>query len=138
MTEIINISQYKQQIETLKKEIITEFDKIIQQIEYYEIGLEENEGMFEQMKDEEDEIASKRGEGIIDKFIENIKQTEKIIQQENKIKNIMKEIETKYLELIKHCKENKIKIIKENNEIINKVIGIKKELQKMNLNQNHM
>ena len=100
MTEIKNISEYKQQIETLKNRITTEFDKIIQQIKNYELSLEENEGMFEQMKNEEDEIALKRGEGIIDKFVENIKQTEKIIENENKIKNLMKEIENKFEEII--------------------------------------
>ena len=52
--------------------------------------------MFEQMKNEEDEIALKRGEGIVDKFVENIKQTEQMIKNENQIKNILKEIETKY------------------------------------------
>ena len=82
------------------------------------------------MKNEKDEIALKRGEGIIDKFVENIKQTEKIIENENQIKNIMKETETKYSELIEHCKENKIKFIKENNEIINKVIKIKRRIVK--------
>ena len=44
MAEIKNISEYKQQIESLKKQITTEFNKIIQQIKNYENGLEENEG----------------------------------------------------------------------------------------------
>ena len=36
MAEIKNISEYKQQIETLKNKITTEFDSIIQQIKNYE------------------------------------------------------------------------------------------------------
>ena len=52
MTEIKNITKYKQEIEGLKKQITTEFDNIINKIKNYETGLEENEGMFEQMKDE--------------------------------------------------------------------------------------
>ena len=102
MAELIEIKQYESQIQSL-----------INLLNNYQQNLYNNS--FDQNENEDNEKAYKRGEGIFDQFEENIRHLNEIISREYTL-NIFFE----------KCKENKEKLIEYKNEIINKLLRIKK------------
>ena len=98
-------------------QILTNFKSHINEVqsllEKYQTNLR-NE-IFETNEDETDEHAYKRGEGIFDQIDENVRNINKIIHKEQDI-----------LTFFSLCKSNKEKLIDYKNELINKLLRIKK------------
>ena len=102
MTEIIQLDKYQEYINNIK-ELIDIFNTNFKNT------------TFHQMKDETDERAFKRGQGILDEHNENIKNLRRIIGK----KELMKE-------LFVNCQENEKRIMEESNRLINEMMMIKK------------
>ena len=108
MTQLENLQPFQEQIETIQK-TITNFYQTLKN------------NTFHQMKDESDEHAFKRGQGIVEQFQESLMNLNKMIKQEQKM--------NKFFET---CKETKQRIMTHTTELINELLRIKKRSSKTN------
>jgi predicted transcriptional regulator len=102
MTRLQNLKQFKQLFINTNKSL-----------DNYNNNLR-NE-LFEIEPNENYQHAYKRGETIFDKCEDNLRNLNEIIEQQDEINKFFEK-----------CKQNKIKLIKQKNEIINKLLRIKK------------
>ena len=102
MTQLIDIRKYQEEINGIKI-VIDNFYQTFKN------------DTFRQLKDETDERAFKRGQGILDRFEENILNLDNILEKEKSI-----------LEFFEICKENKQRLMTHTNELINQLLRIKK------------
>ena len=103
MTQLIILTQFKQLIDDVKEKL-----------NYYNNNLR-NE-LFDKEPNESNEQAYKRGETIFDQCEEDIRNLTEIIEQQEQMNNFFEK-----------CKENKTKLIDQKNELINKLLRMKKE-----------
>ena len=98
--------------------ILTQFCQLFDEVKHCLKNYNENlkNNTFDRKENETNENAYKRGEGIFDQFDENLTNINIILKQENEINTFFNE-----------CKENKQKIIDYKNELIDKLLQIKKE-----------
>ena len=108
MTQLENLQPFTEQIETIQT-TITNFYQTLKN------------NTFHQMKDESDEHAFKRGQGIVEQFQESLMNLNKMIEQEQKMN-----------QFFETCKENKQRIMTHTNELINELLRIKKRSSKTN------
>ena len=106
MTQLENLQPFTEQIETIQT-TITNFYQTLKN------------NTFHQMKDETDEHAFKRGQGIVEQFQESLMNLNKMIEQEQKMN-----------QFFETCKENKQRIMTHTNELINELLRIKKRSSK--------
>ena len=102
MTQLENLQPFTEQIETIQTTIINFYQTL-------------KNNTFHQMKDETDEHAFKRGQGILDEQSGNMKNLREIIKK----KEMMKEF-------FSNCQENEKRIMEESNRLINEMMMIKK------------
>ena len=103
MAQLQNLTPFKQLIDDVKEKL-----------NYYDVNLR-NE-LFEKEPNEDNVQAYKRGESIFDKCQQDIRNLTEIIEQQEQMNNFFEK-----------CKENKIKLIEQKNELINKLLRIKKD-----------
>ena len=102
MAQLINIQEYQIEIAQIATTIGN----------FYQTFKNET---FHQKEGETDERAFKRGQGILDRFEENILNLDNILEKEKSI-----------LEFFEICKENKQRLMTHTNELINQLLRIKK------------
>ena len=102
MTQLENLQPFQEQIETIQTTIINFYQTL-------------KNNTFHQMKDETDEHAFKRGQGIVEQFQESLMNLNKMIEQEHSMN-----------QFFETCKENKQRIMTHTNELINELLRIKK------------
>ena len=103
MTQLTILTPFKQLIDYVKERLNNYNDNL------------RNE-LFEKEPNEDNEEAYKRGEIIFDKCQQDIQNLTEIIEQQKEMNNFFEK-----------CKENKTKLIDKKNELINKLLRMKKE-----------
>ena len=100
------------------KEFTELFDNVKTSLHHYNKNLRNESFIID--SNENNEKAYKRGEGIFDQFDENLRNLNLVISKQEEINQFFLK-----------CKENRQKIIIEKNEIINKLLRLKKNNPKV-------
>ena len=100
-----------------KLQILTQFKQLFENVKLALNNYNDNlrNELFEIEPNENDEKAYQRGETIFDRCEDDLKNLTEIIQQQEEID-----------EFFEHCKQNKAKLLEHKNELINKLLRIKK------------